>query len=84
MVDAPKPNSVRITTTQSGEQVEPISDERAAFFPATDPYTSAVDIGEIVKLEFDPRKFDSSTLTIQFDTPDDQKAKAEFDLQTLR
>jgi hypothetical protein len=84
MVDAPKPNSVRITITQNGKQVEPSSDERSAFFPATDPYTSAVDIGEIVKLEFDPRKFASSTLTIQIDTPDDQHAKAEFDLQTLR
>ena len=62
----------------------PRSDERSAFFPATDPYTPAVDVGEIVNLEFDPRKLDSSTLTIQIDTPDDQHAKTEFDLQTLR
>jgi len=84
MVDAPKPNSIRITVTQNEKQIVPQSDDRSAFFPATDPYTPAVDIGEIVDLEFDPRKLDSSTLTIQIDTPDDQHAKTEFDLQTLR
>jgi hypothetical protein len=35
-------------------------------------------------MEFDALKFGSSTLTIQIDTPDDQRAKTEFDLQSLR
>ena len=59
-------------------------DDRSPFFTPTDPYTPAIDVGEIVNMQIDPAKFDSSTLTIQIDTPDDQHAKAEFDLQTLR
>lgn len=84
MVDAPLPNAVKITVLQNDKEIPARSDERSAFFPATDPYTPAVDVGEIVNLEFDPLKFDSSTLTILIDTPDDQHAKTEFDLQTLR
>jgi hypothetical protein len=82
--NAPNPNSIRITVTQNDKQIVPRSDDRSAFFPATDPYTPAVDVGKIVILEFDPRKLDPSTLTIQIDTPDDQSAKTDFDLQTLR
>ncbi len=84
MVDAPLPNAVKITVLQNDKEIPPRSDERSAFFLATDPYTPAVDVGEIVNLEFDPLKFDSSTLRILIDTPDDQHAKTEFDLQTLR
>jgi len=84
MVDAPEPNSVKITVSQNDKEILPRSDDRSAFFPATDPYTRAVDVGEIVNLEFDAQKFDSSTLTIRIDTPDDQHAKTEFDLQSLR
>jgi hypothetical protein len=84
MVDAPEPNSVKITVIQNDKPILPQSDERSAFFPATDPYTPAVDVGEIVNLEFDPAKLDSSTLTIRIDTPDDQHAQTEFDLQSLR
>ena len=83
-IDAPGPNSVRITVQQNNKQIVPLSDDRTYFFPATDPHTPAVNVGEIVKLEFDPRKLDSSTLTILIDTPDDQHAKTEFDLQKLR
>ncbi len=70
--------------SQNGKQILPQSDERSPFFPATDPYTPAVDVGELVEMEFDARKFDSATLTIQIDTPDDQHSKTEFDLQSLR
>ncbi len=84
MADAPASNSVKITVSQNGKQILPQSDERSAFFPATDPYTPAVDVGEFVEMEFDARKFDRSTLTIQIDTPDDQHAKTAFDLQFLR
>ena len=84
MMDAPLPSAVKIRVIQNDKEILPQSDERSAFFPATDPYTYMPNIGEKVKLEFDPRKFDSSTLTIRIDTPDDQHAKTEFDLQTLR
>jgi len=84
MLDAPPPNSVRVTILQNDKKIVPRSEDRSAFFPATDPYTPAVDVGEIVKVEFDPHAFDSSTLTIRIDTPDDQHAKTEFDLQSIR
>jgi len=84
MLDAPLPSAVKITVTQNDKEILPQSDERTAFFPATDPYTYMPNIGEKVKLEFDPRKLDSSTLTIRIDTPDDQHAKTEFDLSSLR
>ena len=84
MVDAPLPSAVKITVIQNDKGIPPQSEERSAFFPATDPYTYMPNIGEKVKLEFDPRKFDSSTLTIRIDTPDDQHAKTEFDLSSLR
>jgi hypothetical protein len=84
MLDAPLPNAVKVTVLQNDKEITPRSDERSAFFPATDPYIPAVNVGEIVNQEFDPRKFDSSTLTVRIDTPDDQHAKTEFDLQTLR
>lgn len=84
MLDAPPPNSVRVTIIQNDKEVVPKSEDRSAFFPATDPYTPAVDVGEIVKLEFDPHTFDSSTLMIRIDTLDDQHGKTEFDLQSIR
>ncbi len=84
MIDAPQPNSIKITVLQNDKPILPRLDDRSPFFTPTDPYTPAIDVGEIVNMQFDPAKFDSSTLTIQIDTPDDQHAKAEFDLQTLR
>jgi len=84
MANAPEPGSVKISVIQNRRQISPTSDDRSPFFPATDPYTRAIDVGEIVNMEFDPNKFDSSTLTIKIDTPDGQHAKTEFDLVSLR
>jgi len=84
MVDAPLPTSVKITVLQNGKEILPAVDDRSAFFPATDRYSRAPDIGEIAWLEFDPQKFDSSVLTILIDTPDDQHAGTTFDLQSMR
>jgi hypothetical protein len=83
-VDAPLPNSVRIMVVQKNKQVPATSEERSAFFPPSDVYTRVPNLGEKVTLEFDPKKFDSSTLTIRIDTPDDQHAAAEFDLPNIR
>lgn len=84
MQDAPLPNAVTITVLQNDKEIPPKSDDRSAFFPATDPYTYMPNIGEKVKLEFDPQKLDSSTLIVRIDTPDGQHGKTEFDLQSLR
>jgi hypothetical protein len=83
-VDAPSPNSIKIVVQQNDKEIVPKSDERSAFFPVTDPYTRMPSVGEIARLEFDPQKFDSSTLTILVDTPDGQHAAAKFDLFRLR
>jgi hypothetical protein len=82
--DAPLPNSVRIGVIQKNKPVVPLSDERSAFFPPTDVYTRVPNLGEKVMLEFDPTKFDSSTLTIRIDTPNGQHASTEFELQSIR
>jgi hypothetical protein len=83
-VDAPLPNSVRISVTQKNKLIAALSDERTAFFPPSDVYTRVPNLGEKVALEFDPTKLDSSTLTILIDTPDGQHASSELDLQSLR
>ena len=84
MVDAPLPSAIKIVVLQNDKEILPKSDERSAFFPATDPYTRMPNVGEIARLEFDPPKFDSSTLTILVDTPDGQHAATKFDLSKLR
>ena len=40
--------------------------------------------GERVRLEFNSKQIDSSTLTIRIDTPDKQHSEVDFDLQVLR
>ena len=84
-IDAPLPSAVKIKVIQRKKEISPISDERTGFFPATDEYSGRVpNLGEIVTLEFDPAKFDSSTLTVQIDTPSGEQAQVSVDLQTLR
>lgn len=84
-IDAPLPRAVKISVIQGKKEIAPLSDERTAFFPATDEYSGhAPNLGEIVTLEFDAAKFDSSRLTLQIDAPNGQRAQAWFDLQSLR
>ena len=83
MPDAPS-DALKIRLIQNRKEIVPDSAERSAFYPATDPYTRVSSIGEIVNLQVDASKLDSSTLTIRIDTPDDQHSSVDFDLQTLR
>jgi hypothetical protein len=83
MPDAP-PNAVKIKLLQNKREILPESENRAAFYPPTDPHTSALAIGESIGLEIRPEKIDSSTLTVQIDTPDGRRAIANLDLQVLR
>jgi hypothetical protein len=82
--DAPLSNSVRISMTQKNKPIAALSEKRSAFFPSSDVYTRVPNLGEKVTLEFDPGKFDSSTLTIQIDTPNGQHADCVIDMQTIR
>jgi hypothetical protein len=83
MTNAP-PNAVRIQVIQNRKEIAPQSEDRSAYYPATDEYTFMPSIGEQIQLRFKADKIDSSPLTIRIDTPDGQHAETEFDLQTLR
>jgi len=83
MTNAP-PNAVRIQVIQNRKEIPPQSEDRSAYYPATDEYTFMPSIGEQIQLRFKADKMDSSPLTIRIDTPDGQHAEMEFDLQTLR
>lgn len=83
-IEALLPHAVKIAIMQNDKEILPKTDERTGFFPATDPYTRSPNLGEKITLAFDPVQFDSSTLTIRIDTPDDQHANMEFDLQNIR
>jgi hypothetical protein len=78
------PNAVRVKVIQNRKEIVPQSEDRSAYYPATDEYTFMPSIGEQIQLRFKADKLDSSGLTIRIDTPDGQHAETEFDLQTLR
>jgi len=82
--EAPPPNSVKIKFIQNKKEITPDSDNRTAYAEPINELSVLPANGEKVKMEFDAQKFDSSTLTIRIDTPDDQHSKTEFDLQSLR
>ena len=81
--DAP-PDAIKIKLIQNKKEVVVDSVERSPFYPPTDAYTRLPSIGEILDLEVKPENVDSSTLTIQVDTPDGQHAECVFDMQAIR
>jgi hypothetical protein len=83
MPDAP-PDAVKIKLIQNRKEIVPDSVDRSGFYPPTDVYTRLPSIGEIVDMKVEAAKIDSSLLTIQIDTPNDQHTHADFDLQTVR
>src|SRR5271167_52056 len=83
MTNAP-PNAVKIKVIQNRKKITPESEDRSAYYPATDEYTRMPSIGEQIQLRFNADKIDSSALIIRIDTPDGQHAETEFDLQRLR
>ena len=84
MRGAPPPNSIKIKVLQNKKLLVPDSDIRSANAEPIDELSVLPSNGEKVQLEFDGQKLESSTLTIKIDTPDDQHASVDFDLQTLR
>ncbi len=83
MPDAP-PDAVKIKLIQNRKEILPDSVERSGFYAPADVYTRLQSIGEVVDMKVDAAKFDSSSLTIQIDTPNDQHTKVEVDLRALR
>ena len=84
MRGAPPPNSIKIKVLQNKKVILPDLDTRSAYAEPIDENAALPPNGEKVQLEFDAAKLDSSTLTVRIDTPDDQHASIDFDLQTLR
>jgi hypothetical protein len=84
MRQAPPPNSVKISLFQSKKEILPDSDVRSAYAERFSETSFLLPNGEKAKLEFDPKKLDSSTLTIRITTPDGQHAETRFDLESIR
>jgi hypothetical protein len=83
MPDAP-PDAVKIKLIQNRKEIVPDSVERSGFYAPADVYTRLGSIGEVVDMKVDAAKIDSSSLTVQIDTPNDQHAQVNFELQSLR
>jgi hypothetical protein len=84
MRQAPPPNSVKITFVQNKKEVLPDSDVRSTYAERFSETSFLLPNGERAKLEFDPRRLDSSTLTIRIDAPNGQHAETQFDMQSIR
>lgn len=84
MREAPPPNSVKLKFIQNTKEILPMTDVRSAFAERFSETSFLLPNGEKAELEFDPKKLDSSTLTILIDTPNGQHAETAFDLQSLR
>ena len=84
MSKAPPPKSVKLKFIQNNKEVLPATDVRSVFAERFSETSFLLPNGESAELEFDPKKLDSSTLTILIDTPNGQHAETTFDLQSLR
>lgn len=84
MQEAPPPNSVKIKIVQHKKQMNPDSETRDFYAEPLNELSDLLPNGEKVRLEFDAQKIDSSTLTIQIDTPDGQHSMTDIDLQSIR
>lgn len=84
MRGAPPPNSVRIKVIQNKKELVPETDTRLAYAEPINELSTLPPNGEKVQLEFDAGKIDSSTFTIFIDTPNNQHARVEIELQSLR
>ena len=77
-------NSIKIKVFQNKKETVPLSTESSPYVPRVDELATLPANGERVRLEFKSNQIDSSTLHFRVDTPDEQHAEIDFDLQTLR
>lgn len=77
-------NAIKIKVMQNKKEVATLSAESSPYVPRVDEPATLPANGEQVRLEFASNKIDSSTLIIRIDTPDEQHAEVDFDLQGLR
>jgi hypothetical protein len=84
MREAPAPSAVRIKMLQNKIEIVPLSDTRAPCAEPSNEYGTLPPNGEKIEMEFEGRQIDSSTLSIQIGTPDDQHVTTKIDLQNVR
>jgi hypothetical protein len=84
MRQAPPPNSVKIRFFQNKKEIYPGSETRDDYAEPINEYSYFPNNGERATFEFDSRKIDGSTLTIQINTPNEQRVETEFDLSRVR
>lgn len=77
-------NAIKIKVIQNKKEITPLSEESSPYIPRVTELTTLPPNGEQVHLEFRSSQIDSSTLIIRIDTPDEQHAEVNFDLQSLR
>jgi hypothetical protein len=77
-------NAIKIKVIQNKKEIAPLSAESSPYVPRVNELATLPANGERVRLEFKSNQIDSSTLVIRIDTPDDQHAEVDFDLQALR
>ena len=80
----PPPGSVKIKFVQSKNEIVPLSKLRSAYAEPAGEYGFLAPNGESAQVEFGAQNIDSSKLAIQIDTPDDQQATVDLDLQSIR
>lgn len=84
MQEAPPPNSVKVKIILNQKEVIPASDNRLFYAEPLNEYSDLPANGERVQLEFDARAIESSTLSVQIDTPNGQRVVTDIDLQSIR
>jgi hypothetical protein len=84
MRQAPQPNSVNIRFIQKKKEIFPSADTREFYAEPINEYSNLPSNGERATIEFNPAKLDSSTLTVQINTPNGQRVETEFDLSSIR
>jgi hypothetical protein len=77
-------NSIKVKVFQNKKEIVPLSSESNPYVPQVDELGTLPANGEQIRLEFKSNKIDSSTLHFRIDTPDEQRAEVDFELQTLR
>lgn len=77
-------NAIKIKVFQDKKEIVPLSSESDPYVPRVDQLATLPANGERIHLEFKSNQIDSSTLHFRIDTPDEQHAEVDFDLQTLR
>ena len=77
-------NTIKIKVFQNKKEIVPLSTGSSPYVPRVDELATLPANGERVRLEFKSDQIDSSTLHFRIDTPDEQHAEIDFDLQTLR